>query len=268
MHTIEFERSPLHRHPIPPHPARSRRSSQTLALGLLAAFSLLCVHPTAHAQEKKDDSAAKPGEDSQPAGASAPESEPAASAESSDLEALRQEYLRLRDELFRSRARAAAVASAMYSTRLVIHLNYNSSRFHTVTRATVRLDGANVYDDASSAIANDTAARFEGFVAPGRHVISIRIETTSKDDERFTSTSEHSFTIQAPAGKNVVITAKAKDDGDIAYAWQKKERGSYQPSLIVTVKTEKRIETTPEASAPKPAGKGEKHASSGGARGR
>ena len=34
-----------------------------------------------------------------------------------DVDSLRQEYLSLRDELFKSRARANAVASQLYSTR-------------------------------------------------------------------------------------------------------------------------------------------------------
>lgn len=160
--------------------------------------------------------------------------------EGPDVDALRQEYLKLRDELFRSRARAATVASAMYSTRLRINLTFSSGRFYTVTRAVIRLDGASVFDDAGGVIANDAAPRFEGYVAPGRHVVTVRIEATGKDDERFTSAVENTFSIQAPAGKDVTVTVKAKDDGDIAYAWQKKQKGSYQPSLSIAVSTSKR----------------------------
>lgn len=169
-------------------------------------------------------------------------------AESQDINALRQEYLRLRDQLFRSRARAAAVASAMYSTKLHVDLRYESGRFYSITRATIRLDGANVYDDTSGAIATDPAPRFEGFVAPGRHVLSIRIEATGKDDERFTSIMEHTLAIQAPAGKDVTITARARDNGDIPYSWQKKERGSYKLSLDVKVDTQARA-AAPKTSA-------------------
>lgn len=172
------------------------------------------------------------------ADADADASDETVSAEgTADVDSLRQEYLALRDELFRSRARAATVASAMYSTRLQINLTYGSARFYTVTRTVIRLDGASVFDDASGAIANDQATRFEGFVAPGRHVVTVRIEATGKDDERFTTAVENTFTIQAPGGKDVTVTVKAKDDGDMAYAWEKKQRGSYQPSLSIAVTT-------------------------------
>jgi hypothetical protein len=70
-----------------------------------------------------------------------------------DLQALRSEYFKLRDKLFQSRARASAVASALYSTRLSVGLNYTSARYYTITRATIRLDGANIYDDSEGTVA-------------------------------------------------------------------------------------------------------------------
>ena len=158
-----------------------------------------------------------------------------------EVDDLRQEYLRLRDKLFRSRARAAAVASALYSTRLRIDLEYGSGRYYSVTRATVRLDGANVYDDTSGAVAKDKAPRFQGFVAPGRHQINVRVEATGKDDERFASIVDNTFTVQAPAGRDVVVKVKVKDGGDIPFVWKKRQRGSYQLSLVASVITAKRV---------------------------
>jgi hypothetical protein len=173
--------------------------------------------------------------------------------EALDIDALRQEYLRLRDELFRSRARAAAVASALYSTRLRIHLDHESARFYTITRSTVHLDGANVYDDTSGAIGADRAVRFEGFVAPGSHRVGVRIEATGKDDERFTTVIDNAFTLEAPAGKDVIVRIRARDTGNIPYAWQKKQRGSYKLALDVAVETVGRQQDQKEkASASRP----------------
>lgn len=162
-----------------------------------------------------------------------------ADTSSLDIDTLRKEYLSLQGELFRSRARAAAVASAMYSSRLRIQLDYGTGRFYTVTRATVRLDGANVYDDSQGTVAQDHAPRFEGYVAPGRHVVAVRLEATGKDDQRFTTTTESSFVVEAPAGQELTIACKASDDGDIAYAWQRKSKGSYRLHLDVNVDAHK-----------------------------
>lgn len=157
-----------------------------------------------------------------------------------DVDALRQEYLALRDQLFRSRARAAAVASSVYSSKLRILLDYGSSRFYTVTRSTIRLDGASVYDDSQGAIANDRAPRWDGYVAPGRHVVTVRIEAAGKDDQRFTTALESSFAVQAPAGKDLVVKCAARDEGDIAYQWQRSDSGSYRLRLDVTIESANR----------------------------
>lgn len=157
-----------------------------------------------------------------------------------DVDSLRKQYLELRDQLFRSRARAAALGSSLYSTRIRLHLDYKSGRFYTITRAVIRLDGANVYDDTQGAIASDTAPRFDGFVAPGRHQVTVRIEATGKDDQRFTTALESSFVVQAPPGKDVIVKCSAEDDGDIAYQWKKSEEGSYKLRLDVGIDTKKR----------------------------
>lgn len=175
-----------------------------------------------------------PGSSDKPA--DAPSDEPAASGDP-DVDSLRQEYLQLRDELFKSRARANTVASQLYSTRIQVRLTYTTARYYNPAKATIRLDGASVYEDATGAIAGDDGIRFDGYVAPGRHLITFRVEATGKDDDSFTSVTESQIVVKAVAGKDLVVAAKAKDGGDISYEWKKSERGSYGLGIDVAVKT-------------------------------
>jgi hypothetical protein len=71
-------------------------------------------------------------------------------------------------------------------------------------------------------------------------VITLRVEAVGKDDERFTSATESSLVVQAIAGKDLEVTARASDGGDIAYAWKKQQQGSYKLGLDVDVRTEAR----------------------------
>jgi hypothetical protein len=167
--------------------------------------------------------------------AEAPTDEPVAG--DPDVDSLRQEYLQLRDELFKSRARANTVASQLYSTRVQIRLTYTTARYYNPAKASIRLDGASVYEDATGAIAGDDGIRFDGYVAPGRHLITFRVEATGKDDDSFTSVTESQIVVKAVAGKDLVVAAKAKDGGDISYAWKKSENGSYGLGIDVAVKT-------------------------------
>jgi len=174
--------------------------------------------------------AAKPGDPDKPA---------AGTGDAPDVDSLRQEYLSLRDELFKSRARANAVASQLYSTRIQIKLTYTTGRYYSPAKSSIRLDGASVYEDTSGAIAGDDGLRFDGYVAPGRHLITFRVEATGKDDDSFTSTTESQIVVKAIAGKDLMVAARAKDSGDIAYEWKRSEHGSYGLGIDVSVKTAK-----------------------------
>lgn len=161
----------------------------------------------------------------------APQAEP-------DVDTLRQEYLTLRDELFKSSARASAVASQLYSTRITVRLTWTATRFYGVTRSSIRLDGANVYENTGGAIAGDDGVRFDGYVAPGRHLVTFHVEASGKDDDTFASTTETQIVVKAVAGKDLVVAAKARDGGDIAYEWKRHERGSYGLAIDVAVKAQ------------------------------
>ena len=164
-----------------------------------------------------------------------------------DVDNLRQEYLSLRDELFKSRARANAVASQLYSTRVQIKLTYTTGRFYNPAKSSIRLDGASVYEDASGAIAGDDGVRFDGYIAPGRHLITFHVDAVGKDDDSFTSSTESQIVVKAVAGKDLIVAAKAKDTGDIAYEWKRSEKGSYGLGIDVAV----RAAAPPEAGAKK-----------------
>src|SRR5262245_24387348 len=122
--------------PTPPTPAPTATPAAAPATPAPAAPSTPAPAPAAGG-----DPNAPPTSDTSAAVTAA-----AQSGEGADVDALRQEYLKLRDELFASRARAAAVASALYSTKITIKLAYTTGRFYNIRRATVRLDGANVFD--------------------------------------------------------------------------------------------------------------------------
>jgi hypothetical protein len=181
-------------------------------------------------------------------------------SDGADVDSLRQEYLSLRDELFKSRARANAVASQLYSTRVQVKLTYTTGRYYNPAKSSIRLDGANVYEDATGAIAGDDGIRFDGYIAPGRHLITFRVEATGKDDDSFTSATESQIVVKAVAGKDLIVAARAKDSGDIAYEWKRTEKGSYGLGIDVSVKTAKSLEAAPAAATTpdKPQNKGAK----------
>ena len=209
-----------------------RRLASVVSLTVLAlATGLVSAQPKPPTPGAGSGSAAPP-----PPPAVEPEPD-TADGDTPDVDALRQEYLSLRDELFKSRARANAVASQLYSTRVVIKFNWGSARHYGVSKASIRLDGATVFEDSNGAIANDDGIRFSGYVAPGRHLVTFRVEATGKDDDTFTSATESQIVVKAVANKDLMISAKGRDSGDIAYEWKRSEKGSYGLGIDVSVRS-------------------------------
>jgi hypothetical protein len=167
--------------------------------------------------------------------AAAQAQEPPPAAAPPSLEELQREYERIRGELFAARARAAALSQTVLSSKVQIYLRYTTPRFFHVTRASIKVDGASVYEDLGSAVANDNVMRFDGFVAPGKHQVTLRIDAETKDDPSYATSTESTFTIDVPARKVVILRADAEDQGDMGYSWGKKSRGSYRLHLDVGV---------------------------------
>ena len=61
------------------------------------------------------------------------------------------------------------------------------------------------------------------FAAPGKPLTTFRAEASGKDDDSFTSVTENQIVVKAVAGKDLVVSAKAKDAVDVAYEWKRKE---------------------------------------------
>jgi hypothetical protein len=165
--------------------------------------------------------------------ASAVAQEPPATAPAPQLDQLQKDYEQIREALFSARARSGAAASALYNAKVQVYLKFNAPRFFHVSRATVRVDGGAVFDDTTGAIGTDNVLRWEGFVAPGKHQVGVRIDAETKDDPSFTTSTESTFTVDVPARKLVVLKAQADDAGDMGYGFPKKQKGSYKLRLDV-----------------------------------
>src|SRR6185503_9599649 len=98
-------------------------------------------------------------------------------------------------------------------------------------------DGATVYEESTGAIGNGDGIRFNGYVAPGRHLVTFHVEAAGKDDDSFTSATESQVVVKAVANKDLLIAAKGHDSGDIAYEWKRSEKGSYGLGIDVAVKS-------------------------------
>ena len=151
-----------------------------------------------------------------------------------DLDKLRADYDRLREELFRSRARAQLVAEATYPSRLSATLRWKGGADQLIRHAQIRLDGGEVWDSGDKPVTDDLISVAERAIKPGPHALTVRLEIhpgkKTKDAEKLGYVSEHTFAVVVPDKTKTRVSITADEDGDPP---------EYEPSLDVEIENEK-----------------------------
>src|SRR5204862_4054859 len=162
--------------------------------------------PEAAAPPKAATGALKPATESRAregSGGGAPP--PVVSGPAPDLEKLRADYDRLRDDLFKSRARAQIVGDALYKSKLSATFRWKGAPDYVVHHASIKLDGGEIWDSGDKTVTDDLIKVAERGVKAGPHALTLHIEIRpgkkSADSDRLGYSSEHTFAIIVPDGK-------------------------------------------------------------------
>ena len=195
----------------------------------IALLSLLLAAAPAAASPRP---AAAPGDED--TGAKPPPAPPPVPAPI-DVAKLRAEYDRLRDALFRARARAELVEEGVYASKVGARIRWKGAPDCVLRRAEVRLDGNSICDSGEKPLVDEEIKVSERPIKPGMHGVTIRLEVrpgkkTEKEHEGLGYEIEHSFMVNVPDGKRTTIEITADDDGDLP---------EYEPEIEVEIESEK-----------------------------
>jgi hypothetical protein len=221
----------------PPPPARSTDDApaETRTTTVAAGGDSLPDAPPAPPPKP----AAAPRAASDGAKAGGGESPPPAPASSSpggapDLEKLRADYDRLRDDLFRSRARAQIVEDGLYKSKLSAAFRWKGAPGALVHHATLRLDGGEIWDSGDKPVTDDLITVAERGVKPGPHALTLHLEIRpgkkSKDSDKLGYSSEHTFAIMVPDGLRTHVAITGDEDGSLP---------EYEPQIEVELESQK-----------------------------
>ncbi len=153
-----------------------------------------------------------------------------------DVDALVTEYGAIRDELFRSRAKAAVVGEALLKTRLEVTFKYEAGRAWPLRKVTLRLDDRPVYG-AESVTGTDALKVFETVAAAGQHVLTARVEAVGTGEERISYAAESSFGIDLADGKLTRVELAFDENGSGPAPLAKKREGSFDVRIKANVKS-------------------------------
>ena len=178
--------------------------------------------------------AAPPAADEDNGAAKAPPAPPPVPA-TIDVAKLRAEYDKLRDALFRARARAELVEEGGYASKLGAKIRWKGAPDFILRRAEVRLDGNSIWDSGEKPLVDEQIKVSERPIKPGTHGVTVRLEVrpgkkSEKENEGLGYEIEHSFVVNVPDGKRTTIEITADDDGDLP---------EYEPEIEVEIESEK-----------------------------
>jgi hypothetical protein len=212
-------------------------SGLALAAAPARAAKVAKADPAESTQEAGRTAASKSGAAASDAGDESAEQRtaPPVPSPAIDLAKLRSEYDRLRDELFRSRARAELVEEGIYASKLSATLRWKGAPDFILHRAEIRLDGNSIWDSGEKPLVDELIKVSERPAKPGPHTLTVRIEVRpgkkgEKENADLGYESEQTFVINVPDGLRTHVAITGDDDGDLP---------GYEPEIEVGVESEK-----------------------------
>jgi type IV secretory pathway VirB10-like protein len=150
------------------------------------------AEPPPPAAEEPPPAAASPTP--QPAAAEPAAAEAAPSVDAAQLESLQTELNSLMDDMVQARTRAALIGKTLFKTLIRVHVQNLVGDDTALAKIVLKLDGAPIFRGDAAAMRGDEARQvFEGFVAPGPHVLSAELEQNSRNDQAYGYTLRESY---------------------------------------------------------------------------
>ncbi|NOY91502.1 MAG: DUF3597 domain-containing protein, partial [Deltaproteobacteria bacterium] len=186
--------------------------------------------------------AAEPGpvESSTPAAAPTPESSTATAEPEPDfvdLGPLREEFTAVMDDLVQVRSRIAVLGRQLFQTKVRVRVQDRAGDDQDLISIALRLDGAPIFRGDPSSVNGDVQQVFEGFAAPGPHVLSVETEQRARADDDYRYTQSDTYRFEVIRGKATELTLVLDDSSDIAEDFPDDGEGEYDVRVRLRVAT-------------------------------
>jgi hypothetical protein len=132
-----------------------------------------------------------------------------------DLSPLREEYAAVMDEVVEARNRIAVLGRQLFETRVRVRLNDRGGRDRPLESVTIRLDGAPIFTTTDAELPSGTREVFQGYAAPGPHVIGVSVARSDRDVPDARRTQEDTVRFEVRRGTNVDVTIVIDDDSRV-----------------------------------------------------
>jgi len=154
------------------------------------------------------------------------------------LTALRSQAAALIDEMTQARNKASLLGKTLFKTQLRLRVQNLAAPDPSLTKLVLKLDGAPVFLGDGASLRGDEAQQvFEGFITPGRHLLTAELRQESRQDSSFSYTLHDSYSFKAQRDKLSELTLIVDDDSDMASDYPDDGDGEYDVRLKLRVRT-------------------------------
>ena len=141
---------------------------------------------------------------------------PTPAADSGKLASLRADVASLVDELVEARSRAALLGQTLFKTQIRVKIQNLAAPDPVLGKLVLKLDGAPIFQGDGAALSGDDQRQvFQGYVAPGAHVLAAELEQSSREDAKYGYTLHETYRFQAVRDKRSELTLILDDDSDV-----------------------------------------------------
>jgi hypothetical protein len=179
------------------------------------------------------DSSASTAEPS--AAASAEAAAPVDEGKLEEARAVREDLSGVMDALVSARARAALLGKSLFKTRIRVLLENDAADDQALGKVALFLDGNPIFRGEGSALNPEGAKLFEGYAAPGPHVLTVEVEQRARADDGYSYTQTSALRFTVLREKLTALKLVLDDDSDIAEDFKDDEEGEYDVRLRLEV---------------------------------
>ncbi|MCA9603031.1 MAG: hypothetical protein R3A78_02710 [Polyangiales bacterium] len=154
-----------------------------------------------------------------------------------DYTAIRSEFTDVMDAIVQLRSRVAVLGRQLFQTRVRVQIHNRAGDTQSLARLTLTLDGAPIHKLDAGALGDEERQVFDGFAAPGPHVLAVELEQRSRDNDNYRYTMRDSYRFEVERGKATVVMLVLDDDSGIGEDFPDDGEGEYDVRTRVRVVT-------------------------------
>jgi hypothetical protein len=167
----------------------------------------------------------------------APSEDAFAESEGPDLGPIREEFTAIMDELVQVRSRVAVLGRQLFRTRMRVVVQNRAGDDQTLAKLVIKLDGAPIFQGEGGQVPEDGQQVFDGFAAPGPHVMTVEVEQRARADDEYRYELRDTYRFQVIRDRLIEVEIVLDDDSDIAEDFADDEEGEFDVRTRMRVAT-------------------------------